>query len=195
MPNQQEFADLLQTNLLALNRFVLGMVGNHFDAADIVQETAAKAFIHFADFRAQSKFKTWLMSIALNEVRGRRRREARSRLSYFELEQLEQLAATGTGDSPYRRYQEKEVSRILDDALSSLHPSNQDVLRLRAFAERDIVDTARQLAISVPAAKARYFRAMRRLSRELVRRTRRPLSVPLKGARKATLGAKDHSFA
>lgn len=179
MPNQQEFSDLFQTNLLALNRFVLGMVGNHFDAADIVQETAAKAFIHFADFRAQAKFKTWLMSIALNEVRGRRRREARSRLSYFEVEQLEQLAAATAGDSPYRQYQEQEASRILDDAMSSLPPSNRDVLRLRAFGGRDIVDTARELSISVPAAKARYFRAVRHLSRELVRRTRRPLRAPV----------------
>lgn len=175
MPQQQEFADLLETNLLALNRFVLGMVGNPFDAADIVQETAAKAFIHFADFRAQAKFKTWLMSIALNEVRGRRRREARSRLFYFEVEQLEQLPKATACDSPFRQYQEKEAGRILDDALSSLDPSNQDVLRLRAFDGRDMVDTARQLSISVSAAKARYFRAVRHLSRELVRRTRRPL--------------------
>lgn len=195
MPNQEEFSDLLQTNLLALNRFVLGMVGNHFDAADIVQETAAKAFIHFADFRAESKFKTWLMSIALNEVRGRRRREARSRLSYFETDQLEQLATAGAGDSPYRHYQEREASRILDDAMSSLHPSNQDVLRLRAFDERDMVDTARQLSISVPAAKARYFRAVRHLSRELVRRTRRPLRAPAEAAAKTRLRAKDPSFA
>jgi RNA polymerase sigma-70 factor, ECF subfamily len=182
MPTQQEFSDLLQTNLLALNRFVLGMVGNHFDAADIVQETAAKAFIHFADFRAQAKFKTWLMSIALNEVRGRRRREARSRLSYFEVDQLEQFATAGTADSPYRQYQEREASQILDDAMSSLPPSNRDILRLRTFDGRDIVDTARELSISVPAAKARYFRAARRLSHELARRTRRPLRPGMKAA-------------
>lgn len=194
MPNQQEFTDLLQTNLLALNRFVLGMVGNHFDAADIVQETAAKAFIHFADFRAESKFKTWLMSIALNEVRGRRRREARSRLSFFEVEQLDQFATGGSGDSPYRQYQEREAGRILDDAMSSLHPSNQHVLRLRAFDGRDIEDTARQLSISVPAAKARYFRAARHLSRELVRRTRRPLRVPA-APRDTRIATEDPSFA
>ncbi len=62
--------ELLQPNLLTLNRFVLRMVGNHFDAEDIVQETVIKAFVHFADFRAESKFKTWLMSIAVNEVRS-----------------------------------------------------------------------------------------------------------------------------
>jgi len=179
MLNQQEFADLLQINLLALNRFVLGLVGNRFDAADVVQETAVKAFIHYPDFRAEAKFKTWLMSIALNEVRGRRRREARSRLSYFEVEQLDQFPAATAADSPYRQYQEIEASRILDDAMSSLPASSRHVLRLRAVDERDIEDTARQLAISVPAAKARYFRAVRRLSHELARRTRRPIRAAL----------------
>ena len=42
MPNQQEFTELLQPNLLPLNRFVFGMVGNHFEAEDIVQETVVK---------------------------------------------------------------------------------------------------------------------------------------------------------
>src|SRR3984885_10733866 len=111
MPNQQEFTQLLQPNLLPLNRFVLGMVGNHFDAEDIVQETVAKAFIHFADFRAESKFKTWLMSIAVNEVRSKRRKEFRSRISYFDFDQLERLASTTSNDSPYRQYQENETTR------------------------------------------------------------------------------------
>ena len=96
MPNQQDFHQLIEPHLLPLNRFVLGMVGNRFDAEDIVQETVIKAFVHFADFRAESKFKTWLMSIAVNEVRSRRRREFRSRLSYFDFDQLEKLASGGS---------------------------------------------------------------------------------------------------
>jgi len=55
MPDQHQFSKLLEPNLLALNRFVFGMVSNQFDAEDIVQETVVKAFIHFTDFRAESK--------------------------------------------------------------------------------------------------------------------------------------------
>src|SRR5271156_1625701 len=98
MPNQQEFTELLQPNLLPLNRFVFGMVGNHFDAEDIVQETVVKAFIHFADFRAESKFKTWLMSIAVNEVRNRRRSDFHSRIAYLECDHLEELAKSTSSD-------------------------------------------------------------------------------------------------
>lgn len=175
MPNQQEFTELLQPNLLPLNRFVFGMVGNQFDAEDIVQETVVKAFTHFADFRAESKFKTWLMSIAVNEVRTRRRKEFRSRTTYFDFDQLERLSSARSNDTPLRRYQEDETTRLVQNAMVSLHPTYKEMIRLRAIDGLNIADTARQLSISVAAAKARYYRAVHRLSRTLVRKTRRPL--------------------
>src|SRR5580693_10799298 len=132
MPNQQEFTQLLQPNLLPLNRFVFGMVGNQFDAEDIVQETVVKAFIHFADFRAESKFKTWLMSIAVNEVRTRRRTEFRSRMTYFDFDQLLHLPNATSNDSPYRQCQENETSRMVKNAMLSLHPTYEEMIRLRA---------------------------------------------------------------
>src|SRR5271154_612824 len=185
MPSQNEFTELLQPNLLPLNRFVFGMVGNQFDAEDIVQETVVKAFIHFADFRAESKFKTWLMSIAVNEVRTRRRTEFRSRMTYFDFDQLERLASTTSNDSPYRQYQENETTRLVQNAMLSLHPTYKEMIRLRAIDGLNIADTARQLSISVPAAKARYYRAVHRLSHTLVRQTRRPLRRPSEAATNA----------
>jgi RNA polymerase sigma-70 factor, ECF subfamily len=175
MPDQNEFTQLLEPNLLPLNRFVLGMVGNQFDAEDIVQETVVKAFIHFADFRAESKFKTWLMSIAVNEVRGRRRRDFRSRISYCDFDRLEGLASATSNDSPFRQCQENETRRLVEKAMVSLHPSYGEMIRLRAVDGLNIVDTARHLKISLPAAKARYHRAVHRLTHTLARQTRKPL--------------------
>jgi RNA polymerase sigma-70 factor (ECF subfamily) len=183
MRDQQEFTELLQANLPAIHRFVLGMVCNHFDAEDIVQQTALKAFIHFAEFRGEAKFRTWLASIARNEVLGQRRREYTSRLSYFELHQLEQMASAGSTDSPYCQYQEKENSLILEDAIESLHPSEKDVIRLRAFDGCGVAGAARRLSISIPATKSRYHRAVRHLSVALTRRTQKPRSpVPVTGS-------------
>jgi RNA polymerase sigma-70 factor, ECF subfamily len=179
MPCTQDFNQMIQPHLLPLNRFVLGMVGNRFDAEDIVQETVVKAFVHFAEFRAESKFKTWLMSIAVNEVRSRRRREFRSRLSYFDFDQLERLSRPALDDSPLRQSQENETRRLVRNAMVSLHPSYNEVIRLRAIDGLNIDDTARRLSISVPAAKARYHRAVHRLSHTLARQTRRPLPRPI----------------
>jgi RNA polymerase sigma-70 factor, ECF subfamily len=175
MSNQSEFTELIETNMRALNRFVLGLVGNPTDAGDVVQETIVKAYVHFADFRAESKFKTWLMSIALNEVRQRRRCEMRSRISYIDADQLEHLAGARSEDSPYQRYRDQEAAGIMEEAVMSLHPSYRDIIRLRVYDAIDIADTANKLSISTSAAKARYHRAVHRLSETLARRTRRPL--------------------
>jgi RNA polymerase sigma-70 factor (ECF subfamily) len=174
MRDQQEFTDLLKANLPAIHRFVLGMVGNHFDVEDIVQETALKAFIHFAEFRGEAKFRTWLASIARNEVRGKRRRESMSRMSYFESHELEQIASPRSTESPYCQYQEQEFSRILEDAIASLHASESDVIRLRAFDGCDVADVAHRLSISIPATKSRYHRAVHHLSLALTRRIQKP---------------------
>jgi len=185
VPNQQEFTELLQPNLLSLNRFVVGMVGNRFEAEDIVQETVAKAFMHFADFRGESKFKTWLLSIALNEVGTKRRKDCRSRVSYFDFDQLESLAAaTATSnDSPFHQYQEKETARRVRKAIVSLHPTYKEMILLRAIDGLNFAETARKLSISVTAAKARYYRALDRLAQTLRRQTRRPFHTVGKATR------------
>jgi RNA polymerase sigma-70 factor (ECF subfamily) len=169
-----EFTELLQLNLLALNRFVFGMVGNHFEAEDIVQETVVKAFIYFADFRGESRFKTWLFSIALNEVGAKRRRDCCSRVSYFDCDQLERLASATSDHTPFLQYQESETTRRVQNAIVSLHPIYKEMIHLRAIDGLNFVDTARKLSISVPAAKARYYRAIDRLSHTLRGQTRKP---------------------
>ena len=153
MQDQQEFTELLRANLPAIHRFVVRMVGNHVDAEDIVQETALKAFLHFTDFRVEAKFRTWLISIARNALRGRRRRESTLRLSYFEPHQLELMASAGSADSPYRQYEEKERNQMLEDAVATLHPCEKNVIRLRVLADCNVADAARRLSISIPATK------------------------------------------
>ena len=44
---------------------------NRDDAEDAAQETMLKAFKNLGRFRAESKFSTWLVAIALNEARAR----------------------------------------------------------------------------------------------------------------------------
>jgi DNA-directed RNA polymerase specialized sigma24 family protein len=63
---------------------------------------------------------------------------------------------------------------VVHNAIGSLHPTHQEMIRLRAIDGLNIADAARRLSISVDAAKTRYYRAVQRLSRTLVRQRRRP---------------------
>src|SRR5277367_2835387 len=48
---------------------------NPADAEDAAQEAILKAFAHMHQFRSEARFSTWLIQIAINEARMRRRRE------------------------------------------------------------------------------------------------------------------------
>jgi DNA-directed RNA polymerase specialized sigma24 family protein len=112
-------------------------------------------------------------------------------MTYFDFEQLERLAGTTSNESPFQRFQENETARLVHNAVASLHPTYKEMIRLRAIDGRNIVDTARHLSISVAAAKARYHKAVHRLSNTLARHTRKTIrkaiarreGVPLWAAR------------
>src|SRR5208282_6621245 len=52
----------------------LAILRNQADAEDAVQEAVLKAFKYIRQFRAEARFSTWLIQIAVNEVRMRRRK-------------------------------------------------------------------------------------------------------------------------
>jgi len=135
------------------------------------------------------------MSIAVNEVRTRRRREFRARITYFDFDELERLASATSSESPYHQCQANETARRVQTAMVSLHPSYKEMIHLRVIDGLNIADTARTLSISVPAAKARYYRAVHRLSHALVRQTRKPLRRAGKTAREQETGVRRRSAA
>jgi RNA polymerase sigma-70 factor (ECF subfamily) len=53
----------------------LAILRNEADAEDAAQEAMLKAFKHIRQFRAESRFSTWLIQITVNEARMRRRKE------------------------------------------------------------------------------------------------------------------------
>ena len=57
------------------------LLQNEHDAEEVAQEAVLKALKNLHTFRAEAKFSTWLVSIALNEGRGRLRH---NRLLQFE---------------------------------------------------------------------------------------------------------------
>ncbi len=69
MAEQQNFADRVALHLPVLTRVVRGLVRGDQMADDIVQQTVLKALTNADQFRFESALKTWLTSIAINEVR------------------------------------------------------------------------------------------------------------------------------
>src|SRR5260370_36356504 len=70
----QLYHELIRPHERSVYMMALSYMKNEADAEDVAQEAFLKAFHHLATFRAEAKFSTWLLGIALNEARSRLRR-------------------------------------------------------------------------------------------------------------------------
>src|SRR5260370_2002669 len=66
---RETFAGLLAPNLPSIRRLVQSRVRTRDEADDVLQQTLLYAFARRDQLRAPDKFRNWLWTIALNEVR------------------------------------------------------------------------------------------------------------------------------
>jgi RNA polymerase sigma-70 factor (ECF subfamily) len=144
---------------------------NREDAEDILQESFLKAFLHLDSFRGESRFYTWLVRIAVNEVLMMLRKHRLNHVSIDEPAELdEDLIPREIEDwspNPELQYADQELQRILADSIRQLHPALRIVFQLRDVEGLSTEETARTLGISVPAVKARLLRARLKLRQVL----------------------------
>jgi len=150
----------------------MSFVKNETEAEDVAQEAFLKAFRNLANFRGESKFSTWLISITLNEARRRLRRQSTVRM-----ESLDEPPEEGGKISPalLRDWREipsealerKEVRSLLQEAIGHLSPMYREVLVMRDIEDLSTEETAGTLAISISSVKVRLHRARIMLQKEL----------------------------
>jgi RNA polymerase sigma factor (sigma-70 family) len=160
------FSVLVDRHLTAVRRHLRAMVPNEPDQEDVLQEVLLKVWRHLADFRLECNLRTWMIQIAINELRQRYRRHT-SRRVFQPLEDSGPIASMQ--DSPEKRLLRNETARAVQRGLAALPAKSRDVLVLRYFEENTGEDTAKCLGMTVSAMKARAFRARRLLSTKLRR--------------------------
>ncbi len=163
---------LIQPYELSVYRMALSFVKDETEAEDVAQEAFLKAFRDLGNFRGESKFSTWLITITLNEARRRLRRQATVRM-----ESLDEDAEEGGRVSPalLRDWREipsealerREIRALLQEAIAHLSPIYREVLVLRDVEELSVEETAGTLAISIATVKVRLHRARIMLQKEL----------------------------
>ena len=100
----------------------LSYMKNEADAEDVAQEAFLKAFHHLTTFRAEAKFSTWLIGIALNEARTRLRREATLRMESIddtsdEAGHISPAILRDWREVPSEALERKEVRQMLQQAI------------------------------------------------------------------------------
>lgn len=146
---------------------------NEHDAEDVAQETVLKALKNLHTFRAESKFSTWLVSIALNEARGRLRH---ARL--IEFDSVDAVADEDSGDFtpavisdwrevPLEALERKELREMLQKAIQELPDLYREVLVLRDVQDFNIAETVAVLGVNEGVVKTRLLRARLMLQKVL----------------------------
>ncbi len=127
----ETFEALLATNLPAVRKLVHTRLRMPDHADDIIQQTLLRAFARRDQLRVRAKFKSWLWSIALNEIRMFFRRD-RGTVS---LEEFPQIDSRDRGLSPLARFEEIERRDWLQAAMAKLSERDRAAIRLRDLDE------------------------------------------------------------
>jgi RNA polymerase sigma-70 factor, ECF subfamily len=158
------FYELIRPHERTLFPVAFAILRNEADAEDAVQETALKAFKNISKFRAESRFSTWLIQIAINEARMKRRKEhadITEPIGGHEDEEGDYRPRDFADwrEIPLQALERKEIRQMLFKALASLREKYREVFVLRDMRHLSIDETANALGISASSVKVRLLRA------------------------------------
>jgi RNA polymerase sigma-70 factor (ECF subfamily) len=168
----QLYHQLIRPYERSVYMMALSYMKNEADAEDVAQEAFLKAFHHLTTFRAEAKFSTWLIGIALNEARSRLRREATLRMESID-DTSDEAGHTSPAilrdwrEVPSEVLERKEVRQMLQQAITNLPTIYREVFVLRDVEELNNVETAAALSITVGSVKVRLHRARLMLQKQL----------------------------
>ncbi len=158
------FYELVQPYERSVYAAAFAILRNEADAEDAAQEAILKALRHIRQFRAEARFSTWLIQIAINEAHMRRRKQHAGLMEPIAEQRDESGDYTPRDFADWREIpsealERKEIREKLAEALASLGQIYREVFVLRDMQHLSIEETATVLGISTASVKTRLLRA------------------------------------
>jgi RNA polymerase sigma-70 factor (ECF subfamily) len=170
--NTELYHQLIRPHERRVYIMALSYMKNKEDAEDVAQETFIRAIKNLRTFRGDSKFGTWLISIALNEARNRLRRRVADRVVPFDETRDEDMPVSPAllrdwRELPSEIVEREEIRKLIEHAVESLPDIYQQVFLLRDVEEFNSNETAMILDVTTSLVKVRLHRARMMLQRLL----------------------------
>jgi RNA polymerase sigma-70 factor (ECF subfamily) len=151
------FTTLIEPLLDPAYRLAAVMLADRSAAEDAVQEASIKAWRRLGQLRGDAgSLRAWFLSIVANECRMTRRQRWWSVVKQADVD-------TGRGATEWT----DDLPTDLRRAILKLAPDERLPLVLHFYLDLPLDEVARTLGVSPSAAKARIYRAARRLRPEL----------------------------
>lgn len=162
-----------------LERVAMSMLRCQEDAEDIVQESVLKALRFLPRFRGDARIDTWLHAIVLNTARDclrlrRQRAQVSLETGFEERDDVLSLDFPHPGEDPEESCSRHELLCLLQEEIRRLDPAYKMPILLCDLDGRSYREAALLLKITLPAMKARLFRARRLLKVRLLRHSAFP---------------------
>ena len=173
--SRERFDELVQAYTQKLYRLAYGLLGNHHDAEEVVQDSFVRAYRGLDNFRGDSSFETWMhritMNLARNKFHWNRRRGEGVTVSLSEQndfsdesESSVELELPDTSYSPDRLMQKVETQSNVIRGMNQLPETLREAMVLRHVKDMPYEEIARILNCPVGTVKSRIARG-----RELLR--------------------------
>lgn len=159
-----------------LMRYLLYLTSSREISEDIFQETWMRVLMRGAQFNGNSRFDTWLFTIARNLVVDMRRKRTMASLeelceSHEDERPFEVPAVT---PSPLEMCQLRENSSRVAAALLTLEPLYREVLILRFHEELSLEEIAQVTRAPLSTVKSRLYRGLAALRPRMLAQEQRP---------------------
>jgi RNA polymerase sigma-70 factor (ECF subfamily) len=147
-----------------VHAFLHHMLGSADDAEDLAQDTFLRVFVRSGDYRAEGRFRSWLLRIAGNLARSHLRRRKLVRWVRFEPLWHDRASAMEPAD---RTLETEETGAAVRRALATLPWRQRQALVLKRFEGMSYREIADVLDTTVPGVESLLQRATASLRRTL----------------------------
>ena len=171
------WAELVKAHHRRIYSLCYRFTGSPHDAEDLTQDVFIKVYGNLTTFDlTRGSFQTWITTLARNLLVDHFRRTKQQRVTdsmdagWDESEELpmaDRLAAVGP--SQHDRAAQKEIARMVQEALTKISPELREAVILRDLQDMDYKEIAQVLRIPEGTVKSRISRGRAELARLLER--------------------------
>ena len=170
--NQSAFTKLIEPNKAKLQTYIYGIVHNHHDTEDLLQDTYRKAWKNINTFNGSCQFSTWVHSIAyhesLNLVRWKKNKFMLSTSNEdIGIENDSEYIEKTISDSIYSDIIRKETIIEVQKAIEKLPLKFKQLIKWMEFDGRTSDDISKEIGINPNTVRSRLFYAKKMLASQL----------------------------
>ena len=165
------FQQLVERHKRKVYYTAIGIVGNHHDAEDVMQEAILLALRSLSKLRQPEGFGPWLVRIAYNKsidvIRKKKRTVSGENNDDENQSYFDTLEATNSESDPDRQVKSKEIKTEIKRILDILPESQRRAFLMKHVSKLSIKEIAEVTKSTESTVKTNIYRAVQKMRNEL----------------------------